>query len=102
MARLDLRSTNDVLREMGRRARALRLYRNLTQAELSERADVALRTLQRFENTGRASTELVVRVAFALGAEEPMDSLFPRPEPTSIDEFLADEEPGRQRARGSK
>ncbi len=102
MARLTLKSPEEVLREIGERARALRLFRNLTQAELSQRANVALRTLQRFENTGRASTDVLARIAFALGAEEPMESMFQRPEPASIDEFLAEKEPGRQRARGSK
>ncbi len=102
MAQLTLKSSGDVIVQIGHRARALRLYRNLSQAALSRRADVALRTLQRFENTGRASIEVAVRVAFALGAQDAMDLLFQRPEPTSIDEFLAKKKPERRRVRGSK
>jgi transcriptional regulator with XRE-family HTH domain len=102
MAQLSLRSPSEVLLEMGQRARALRLHRNVTQSQLSARADVSLRTLRRFERTGQASTAVMVRIAFALGAEEPIDALFPQPEARSIDEFLAAAEPGRQRARGSK
>jgi transcriptional regulator with XRE-family HTH domain len=102
MARLSLRSPPELLCEMGQRARALRLHRNLTQSELSARADVSLRTLRRFESTGRASTAAMVRIAFALGAEEQVDSLFPRPEARSMDEFLAAGDPRRQRARRPK
>ena len=102
MASLSLQSPGDVLREMGRRAKALRLHQNVTQAQLSGRADVSLRTVRRFESTGRASTAVMVRIAFALGAEEPLDALFPQPKARSMDEFLADDEPGRQRARGPK
>lgn len=102
MARLSLKSPQEVLGQIGQRARDLRLHRNLTQVELGERADVALRSLQRFERTGRASTEAAVRIAFALGAEEPLEALFERPAPASIDEVLAEKRPGRKRARGSK
>jgi transcriptional regulator with XRE-family HTH domain len=102
MARLTLRTSQEVLSAIGQRARALRLSANLTQAELSVRADVALRSLQRFENTGRASMELAVRVAFVLGVEDEMELLFRQPEATSVDEFLGSKQPRRQRARGSK
>ena len=102
MARLTLKSPEEVLQQIASSARELRLQKNLTQAELGKRADVALRSLQRFENTGRSSTETLVRIAFALGVEDALDALFARPEPGSMDEFLDDEKPRRRRARGSK
>jgi len=102
MARLSLHSPEEVLVGIGQRARELRLFRNLTQSELSKRADVGLRTLQRFETTGRVSMEVAVRVAFVLSAEEALDALFQPPEPSTIDEVLAEKRPGRKRARGSK
>ena len=99
MARLSLKSPAELLAELGERARHLRLHRNVPQAELAARADVPLRTLQRFERTGRASTVALVRIAFALGAEESLAALFPRPEPATLDEVLHTKEPARQRAR---
>ena len=102
MARLSLHSPEEVLLGIGHRARELRLFRNLTQAELSKRADVGLRTLQRFETTGRVSMEVAVRVAFVLSAEDALEALFERPEPTTIDQVLAENRTGRKRARRSK
>jgi transcriptional regulator with XRE-family HTH domain len=90
------------LDEIRHRVRCLRVSRNLSQDALSQRADVALRTLQRFEHTGHASLEVVVRLAFALGSEDALDQLFRLPEANSMDELMARSKRGRQRARGSK
>lgn len=52
------------------RVRALRLARSWTQAELAERAGVALPTLKLFEQTGKISLDRLLRVASVLGALE--------------------------------
>ena len=88
MARLYLTSPPEVLRELGQRAKSLRKYHRLTQDELSARADVASRSLRRFENTGHASTELMVRIAFALDAHELFGGLFEPPEARTLEEFV--------------
>jgi hypothetical protein len=45
--------------------------------------------VHRFENTGHASFENVLRIATALQAETAFDKLFEEPPYTSIDEALA-------------
>ncbi len=88
------------LRRLGDRARALRLARDLQQDELATRAGLAPSTVMRFEQTGRASIENVLRIATALGADEPFDALFAPPKYRSIDEALAPTaSPPRQRVR---
>lgn len=87
MARLTLKAPGERLQDLGRRAQALRKHRELTQAELSARADVSLRSLQRFETTGRGSTELLIRIAYALGAEQRIDELFELPRAATLAEF---------------
>jgi hypothetical protein len=74
---------------LGRRARALRLQRDVAQRALAARAGVGLATLRRFERTGRASMETVLRVALALEAEAGLERLFELPRYTSLDEALA-------------
>lgn len=101
MARLLLKGPAELLAEVGERARHLRLHRNVPQAEVAARADVPLRTLQRFERTGRASTFALVRIAFALGVEDSLGALFPSPEAATLDEVLRAKKPARQRARRS-
>lgn len=97
---MDLRPVGEVLVELGARARALRLLRDLSQGELAERAGLGVATIQRFEKTGHVSLENVYRIAIALSAEEGFAKLFEPPAYTSLDEALArPAKVGRQRAR---
>ena len=82
---------------MGERARQLRLMRAFRQAELAGRAGVGVATVHRFEKTGTASVENVLRIATALGAEAPFDKLFEAPAYASLDEALA--RPGLSKRR---
>lgn len=82
-------SFQETLRALGARARALRLIRNLRQEELAARAGLGVATIRRFEKTGMASIEGVLRIAMALGAEQAFDKLFEAPAYTSLDEALA-------------
>jgi transcriptional regulator with XRE-family HTH domain len=82
-------SFQETLRALGARARELRLLRNLPQEELAARAGLGIATVRRFEKTGKASIEGVLRIATALGAEQAFDKLFEAPAYTSLDEALA-------------
>jgi transcriptional regulator with XRE-family HTH domain len=87
---IDYKDTlQETLRALGARARQLRLLRNLRQEELAERAGVGVATVRRFEKTGTASIEGVLRIAAALGAEQAFDMLFEAPAYASLDEALA-------------
>lgn len=90
-------SPNETMQQLALRAKRRRLDANLSQAGLAERAGVSLGTLKQFERTGKASLGVVVRVAFALGAEREFDSLFPPSAPRSIEDVVA--RPRRQRGR---
>ncbi len=71
-----LASTEEIAEEFGKRLRAHRLAKNLQQAELAARAGISRRTLIDFENSGRGSLDVFLRVAMALGLIESMSSLF--------------------------
>lgn len=97
MARMYLRSPSEVAESIGARSRALRLARGLTQAALADKAGLGRRTVQRFEQSGTATVEVMVRIAFALGVPDTFDELFPEPPAQSIDEVLR-AKPKRARA----
>src|SRR5687768_15364255 len=96
-------SYDRILKEAGQRCRALRILRGLKQGDLARRAGVGVATVHRFERSGHASFENVVRIATALGAEEAFAALFAAPKYQSLDDALAREElPERQRVRGPR
>ena len=90
-------SPAEVLATIGRRARALRLSRNLTQEGLAARADVSLGALKLFERSGKASIETVIKIAFALGVEAEFASLFPQDSFARIEDVI--ERTPRKRGR---
>ncbi len=73
----------------GMRARELRIMRELKQEELAARAGVSPGTVLRFEQTGKASIENVLRIAMVLGAEDAFEHLFALPKYRTLDEALA-------------
>lgn len=94
---------DDVLLGLAERARALRVLRRLRQEELAERAGVGVMTVRRFEKTGRASMENVLRIAFALRAEAGFEALFQAPKYRTLDEALTEPDVRRvQRVRSPK
>lgn len=86
---LKVSSPSDVLKRLAQRAKRRRLDANLTQEGLAERAQLSLGTLKLFERTGKASSEFIIRLAFALNAERDFDSLFLPEAPKSIDDVIA-------------
>ena len=93
------RSFRDTLSAIGERARQLRLLRKLRQDELAARAGVGVATVHRFEKTGRASIENVLRIATALNAEVVFNKLFEVPPYRSLEEAISRPDgPKRRRA----
>jgi transcriptional regulator with XRE-family HTH domain len=86
------------LEALGARARALRMLLELQQREVAARAGTSLGTVVRFERTGNASMENVLRIAVALGADEAFGNLFAPPKYRTLDDALASP-PVRQRIR---
>ena len=83
------RSFHETLTAIGERARQLRLLRKLRQSELAARAGIGVATVHRFEKTGTASLENVLRIATALSAEAAFDKLFEPPAYASLEDALA-------------
>jgi hypothetical protein len=77
--------------------------RDLRQDELATRAGVGVATVRRFEKTGTASLENVLRIATVLDAGGGFGKLFEAPPYASLDEALAQPEAThRQRAGRAK
>jgi len=94
---LKLSSPFEVKEGLRARARQRRLNANLTQEGLARRANVSLGTLKHFEKTGDASVELLIAIAFALGADNEFGGLFP-PLPYKTIEDIIEKKP-RMRGR---
>jgi transcriptional regulator with XRE-family HTH domain len=101
---IDLLPASAVCTLLGQRLRALRLTRNLGQAELAARAGCSLSAVRRLEAKGQGSLELMVRVAQALQAAQGFDALFQMPAVTSIAqaEALASAPARRRASRASR
>jgi transcriptional regulator with XRE-family HTH domain len=96
-------SYSSILASLGRRARELRIFRELKQAELAARAGIGLGTVQRFERTGDVSIENALRIATVLGADGGFDALFELPKYRTLDEALArPASSARQRVRSRR
>ena len=69
------------------RARELRLLKGWTRETLARRAGVSAASLKRFETTGKASLELVLKVAHALARLAEFNKLLQPPPAQSIEEL---------------
>ena len=100
-ARLQI-GDNEFLKLVGERLAALRLVKNLTQAQLAEQAGLGVRTIQRLE-LGAAAIQLsgFVRVCRVLGLLERFDAFIPEVAASPI-ELLKLQGRRRQRATGRK
>ena len=96
MESLKLKSPFDVKEGLRHRAKQRRLEANLSQSGLAERANVSLGSLKRFEATGNASIDLIIAVAFAMGAEHEFEALFPPRPIRKIEDVIE----GNRRLRG--
>ena len=90
-------SDKGVEQELGRRIRALRLRKNVTQKELAQATTLSLNTIKSLEaGSGKLST--VIAVLRELGALDQMDSFIPEP---SISPLQLARMRGKQRERAS-
>ncbi len=71
--------TDELERQLGERLRALRIRRDLTQAELAEAANVSLGALKRLERGLGSTTTTLVSVLRALDEVRWLEALGPGP-----------------------
>lgn len=83
-----LKSPNDVNMDIAKRVKMRRKEKNITQAKLSVYSGVSLGSVKRFERTGEISLSSLIKIAFALGAEEDFDRLFSKKGYASIQEVI--------------
>jgi len=97
---LTLLSPAEMAQSLADRLRALRLFKGWTRATLAQRAGVSAASLKRFEITGKASLELVLKTAHALARLEEFNRLFLPPPAHSIEELeQRTGKPARKRGR---
>jgi transcriptional regulator with XRE-family HTH domain len=77
----------EMSQSLAHRLRALRLLKAWTQTTLAARAGVTVASLRRFEVTGKASLELVLKISHALDRLEELEQLFQPPPAQSIEEL---------------
>jgi HTH-type transcriptional regulator / antitoxin HipB len=86
-AKLTMVDPAEMAQALAHRFRELRLLKGWTQKTLAARAGVTVASLRRFETTGKASLELVLKIAHSLNRLEELDSIFKLPPAQSIEEL---------------
>jgi transcriptional regulator with XRE-family HTH domain len=76
MNHFGLATTDEIAEELATRLRACRLAQNLQQSELAARAGISRKTLTTFEQSGKVSLDIFLRIVAALGLSESMSTLF--------------------------
>lgn len=97
----NLLTPEDAAQQLAEKVRALRLARNWKQATLAERSGVTLASLRRFERTGQASLQNLLKLVFAMGRLADFEPLLQPPIAGSISELEAAHEVHKPK-RGSK
>jgi transcriptional regulator with XRE-family HTH domain len=97
---LTLLSPTEVGKSLADRAKALRLLKGWTRDTLAGRAGISPASLKRFETTGMASLDLVLKVAHALSRLEEFNKPFHPPQAQSIEHLERQAAtPSRKRGR---
>jgi HTH-type transcriptional regulator / antitoxin HipB len=88
-APIQFHTPEEIERTLACRARDLRLLVGWKQATLAARSGVTLASLKRFERTGKASLESLLRICHALGRLEDFDLVLRPPIARSLAELEA-------------
>lgn len=96
---VSMMSPSELVEELGTRVRHERLRQNLSQQTLAERAGVSRLTVTRMESGGSATLTNFLSVLTALRRAGDLQDVLAPPEATTIEQFLGDALPVRQRGR---
>ena len=86
--RFDFYTPSEITDILGKRLKQQRLYQNLTQAELSQKAGIGLSTISRIESGEGGTLDNVIRYAMSVGLVNEFADLFAN-NPKTIDEVIA-------------
>jgi len=84
-----------------KRLESIRLFRNITQAQLAEEAGVSPRTIGRLEKGQGISMDTLIRIMMALSIQQNLEALLPDPTVRPI-ERIGMRARERRRARPTK
>ncbi|MDX8409592.1 MAG: helix-turn-helix transcriptional regulator [Mariprofundales bacterium] len=73
-----------VQRQLGQKAKALRLYQGYKRTTLSQKSGVSPETIRNFEQNGKINLENFLKIAFALDEMRKLNAMFDLPEIRSI------------------
>lgn len=76
----------EIAREIGKKAKALRLSKNLSRKTLAEQSGISESSIKRFEQTGAITLEALVLLAIPLDEVDQVAKLFQYIQPKSIEE----------------
>ena len=91
MVSIELMTPLEIAGHIAKKAKEKRLEQNLSQRTLSERSNVSLGVLKKFERTGKISLESLLKLALALGCLGDFITLFnsmPPEAALTLDELL--------------
>jgi len=91
-----LRSSTQIVQDLGARLEQIRLSRNLTQAQLAKQAGVSTRTILRLEHGISPTLDTFIRVLLAMGLASNLEALLPNAEIRPIERV---QNQGRERRR---
>jgi transcriptional regulator with XRE-family HTH domain len=74
----DFLTIRELAVELGRKAKAFRLWKCLEQAEVADRAGISVRTLRLLEQGKGSNLDTLLRVMKALGTLDGLEVLFPK------------------------
>lgn len=94
----DVATSEQIAAALCRRIEAIRLSRNITQAELAKKAQMSTRTLRRLENGEKVTLDSLIRVLMALDLHENLKALLPDPSLRPIERAALG---GKERRRAS-
>ena len=86
--RFDFYTPSEISETLGKRLKQQRLYQNLTQAELAQKAGIGLSTVSRIELGAGGTLDNVIRYAMSVGLVNEFAELF-ADKPKTIDEVMA-------------
>jgi len=82
-----LLSPTESQKQLGEKAKALRLFHGFKRTSLSEKSGVSAETIRNFEQTGKITLENFLRIVFALNEETKIADLFELPELASLNDI---------------
>jgi transcriptional regulator with XRE-family HTH domain len=89
----------EILAELGRRLRRLRLQQNVTQGDLAVEAGISPRTVRNVEQGEDVQLSTVIRMLRSLGRLDALDAFLPAPGVSPMELLRTG---GRQRRRARK